>query len=90
MVVDTHVWRVARRFGLVGGRADPDGVRRLVMQEAPTSWGADDFYELHWLMKRLGQTFCADARPRCGACPLSRQCASRLMGPLEGAAARAA
>ena len=90
MVVDTHVWRVARRFGLVGGRADPDGVRRLILQEAPISWDAHDFYELHWLMKRLGQTFCSDGRPRCGGCPLRRQCASRLMEPQEGAAARVA
>ncbi len=35
MVVDTHVWRVARRYGLAGGRADPDAVRRPIMQERP-------------------------------------------------------
>ncbi len=31
-------------------------------------------------MKSLGQTFCADQRMRCGGCPLSRQCATRLVG----------
>lgn len=80
MVVDTHVWRVARRYGLAGGRADPDAVRRIVMQEAPEDWRTEDYYELHWLMKSLGQTFCADQRMRCGGCPLSRQCATRLVG----------
>ncbi len=90
MVVDTHVWRVARRYGLVGGRADPEAVRRMIMQEAPENWGPDDFYELHWLMKRLGQTFCSDARARCGACPLAKTCATRLVGPLVATARVAA
>ena len=82
MVVDTHVWRVATRFGLASARADLEAVRRIIMQDAPESWDADDFYELHWLMKSLGQIVCQDGRPRCGACPLARQCASANSAPM--------
>ena len=27
----------------------------------------NDFFDLHWLLKRLGQTLCQDSRTRCGA-----------------------
>ena len=83
MVVETHVWRVARRIGLAPRNAEPAAVRETIMAGAPTGWDADDFFELHWLLKRLGQTLCQDQRTRCGACPVAVLCAAR------GQAARA-
>jgi endonuclease-3 len=77
MVVDTHVWRVARRIGLAARSADPEGVRRAIMDAVPADWAADDFFDLHWLLKRLGQTLCHDHRTRCGACPVADLCAER-------------
>jgi endonuclease-3 len=77
MVVEGHVWRVARRIGLAGKNLDPAGVRRAVMQDAPADWTGDDFFDLHWLLKRLGQTFCGETRARCGACPVAGQCQER-------------
>ncbi len=81
MVVDTHVWRVARRIGLAPARADPDGVQRALMDAAPAAWKAEDFYNLHWLLKTLGQKLCEDSRTRCGACPAAALCATRAKAP---------
>ena len=77
MVVDTHVWRVARRIGLAGRNADPEGVRRAIMDAAPLSWTADDFFDLHWLLKRLGQHLCLHSQTRCGGCPVAAVCIER-------------
>ena len=77
MVVDTHVWRVARRIGLAPPNAEPEAVRAAIMDAAPGAWGDEDFFDLHWLLKRLGQTLCMDNRTRCGACPVSALCETR-------------
>ena len=77
MVVDTHVWRVARRIGLAPRNADPEDVRHAIMDAVPADWAANDFFDLHWLLKRLGQTLCQDNRTRCGACPVASLCAER-------------
>jgi endonuclease-3 len=77
MVVDTHVWRVARRIGLAPRNAEPEGVRTAIMDAAPAGWTDEDFFDLHWLLKRLGQTLCMDSRTRCGACPAAALCEER-------------
>jgi endonuclease-3 len=77
MVVDTHVWRVARRIGLAPRNADPEGVRLAIMAAAPLGWGADAFFDLHWLLKRLGQHLCQAHHTRCAACPLAGLCEER-------------
>jgi endonuclease-3 len=83
MVVETHVWRTARRIGLAPRNAEPAAVRRAIMEAAPPTWDGEDYFDLHWLLKRLGQSLCLDQRTRCGACPVAALCASR------GQAARA-
>jgi endonuclease-3 len=75
--VDTHGLRVLQRFGLVADAASVEAAADKVVAMAPIAWSADDFYELHWLLKRLGQTPCSHASPRCGACPLSADCAHK-------------
>ena len=77
MVVDTHVWRVARRIGLAPPNAEPDAVQAAIMAAAPGTWSDEDFFDLHWLLKRLGQTLCLDNRTRCGACPVAASCETR-------------
>jgi endonuclease-3 len=77
MVVDAHVWRVARRIGLAPRPADPEGVRRTITEAAPGEWTGEDFFDLHWLLKRLGQTLCGETRARCGACPIASLCEER-------------
>jgi endonuclease-3 len=68
---------VARRIGLAAPNADPEKVRRTIMDAAPSDWSADRFFDLHWLLKRLGQSLCQDSHTRCGACPVAALCAER-------------
>ena len=77
LVVDTHVHRVAKRYGLVPDKSTPEEAGRILMNLAPDSWCAQDFYELHWLMKRLGQLRCTHGWARCGACPVAATCQRR-------------
>lgn len=74
LVVDTHVHRVARRLGLAPCRGETQAAYNALMNQMPEAWDAEDLFELHCLIKRLGQTFCTHARPRCGACPLKETC----------------
>ncbi len=74
LVVDTHVHRVARRLGLISRNVDEARAYHLLMAAAPDSWMADDLFEMHWLMKLLGQQACTHAEPRCHLCPLAEAC----------------
>ena len=74
MVVDTHVHRVTRRLGLVGRSAEPAHSHEALMVLAPAATTPEDFYELHWLIKGLGQSVCTDSPPACGRCPLNALC----------------
>jgi len=77
MVVDSHVLRLAKRYGLVPQSASAEAASRILMDLAPERWTAADFYELHWLMKRTGQMRCTQGWARCGACPVAAACARR-------------
>lgn len=72
-VVDTHVLRVLRRFGLVRRTADARVAYDATMGSLH-DWSAAEFAELHVLMKRLGQTICCADRAWCEHCPISRRC----------------
>lgn len=68
--VDTHVYRVASRLGLIRPRASfdeaHDELRALV--------DADDSYEIHVNLLRHGRRLCAARRPLCEQCPLLSLC----------------
>ena len=74
MVVDTHVHRVARRLGLSGRAGEPAQSYEALMSLVPNPWTAEALYELHWLLKGLGQSICTDSPPACGRCPLKAMC----------------
>ena len=76
-VVDGHVERVLKRFGFVGAKADAEDVLDTVMASAD-AFDADDLYELHWLLKYLGQEICRFDSPRCNECPLADSCMKRV------------
>jgi endonuclease-3 len=84
--VDTHVWRVARRLGLVEGAVPYTRVHdALEAVVAPA-----DRYSLHVNALSHGQQICLALRPRCGPCPLRRLCPSaRPRGPGSRPALRA-
>lgn len=74
MVVDGHVHRVCKRLGLVGRTSDADQAYETLMASAPEAWAAEDLFELHWLLKGLGQSACRFDKPDCDACPLAPLC----------------
>lgn len=83
-VVDTHVLRVVRRFGIVAAQADRVAVYDAIMASAP-AFDADDLYELHWQLKYLGQRICTHVNAQCSFCVLSDICLRRLEKRLEPA-----
>jgi endonuclease-3 len=74
-VVDTHVLRVLKRFGFVSTSAE---AAYDAVMEAAEDMNADDLYELHWHLKRLGQRVCTSVHAHCGSCPLAADCLKRL------------
>lgn len=74
MVVDGHVHRAARRLGLVARAGDETTTYHAVMEQAPKDWAAEDFLELHRLMKSHGQSICSHFEPACGLCALRDLC----------------
>jgi endonuclease-3 len=80
-VIDTHVLRVAQRLGWVSPRIKTaEKAYPPLMARIPPAWNADDLYEMHWLMKRLGQSICTHAEPDCRICPLRSLCAYARRG----------
>ena len=84
-VVDTHVIRVMRRFGFVKPGAETEDVYDAVMAAAG-DMNADDLYEFHWHLKRLGQNTCRAFHAACKVCPMNEACMKRM----EASAGRAA
>jgi protein ImuA len=78
-VIDTHVLRVLRRFGLVEKNAETEAAYDAVML-ATEDCDADALFELHCLIKTLGQTTCTQAQAMCASCPLSDICLRRVEG----------
>jgi endonuclease III len=87
--VDTHQLRVGERLGFLPPGADAARGFALYMRLVPDAWDGDDLYELHWLIKRHGQSRCRHVRPLCAGCPLAQICASKRDGASRGLPHRA-
>lgn len=71
MAVDTHVFRVSRRMGLVSRSADtPLKVEQELLKYIPT---ADVQRAHHWLLLH-GRYVCLSRQPLCEQCPFLRIC----------------
>jgi len=70
--VDTHAARIARRWGLVAGKAGYREVSRALLE----FFGAERAEEAHRLLIALGRSYCRARNPRCGECPLREACPS--------------
>jgi endonuclease III len=68
--VDTHVYRVASRLGLLRPRASFDEAHDEMLRLVDP----DDAYEIHVLLIRHGRRTCVARVPRCPECPLRRMC----------------
>ena len=69
IAVDTHVFRLAHRFGLTDEK-DPDKVERDLCALLPR----EDWYAVNYRFIDHGRAVCTAKRPACGACALSDVC----------------
>ena len=90
LAVDTHIFRVANRLGLVGEDAKtPDKVERQLKRLLPEEeWG-----EAHHLLILHGRYTCTARSPQCAGCAAAAVCPwkealDRLPPPREGLDAR--
>jgi endonuclease III len=75
MAVDTHVYRVSHRMGLVPATADsPRKVEDYLMANIPD---ADIPNAHHWLLLH-GRYICKSAKPLCEQCFFNEHCPKRL------------
>jgi len=69
--IDTHVWRTAKRLGLIGSNVSADTAHTLFAKVTPPEW----VYPLHVNLIRHGRQICHAQRPACTICPLYSECA---------------
>src|SRR6266487_448246 len=70
MPIDTHVYRTARRLGLIGTKVTVDQAHTVFAKITPPEW----VYPLHVNLIRHGRQICLAQRPRCALCPLYSEC----------------
>lgn len=77
MPVDTHVFRVSHRLGLVPRTADtPFKVEQELVKHIPAS---DLAHAHHWLLLH-GRYVCTSRKPHCDKCELANVCPKRIEG----------
>jgi hypothetical protein len=69
--VDTHVFRVSKRLGLIGPKVNADQAHNVFAGSVPPEW----VYPLHVNLIRHGRQVCHAQRPNCGECTLYSECA---------------
>lgn len=68
--VDTHVFRVSTRLGLVDEKLGPDKAQTLLEALVPP----EDHFGFHILLIRHGRHMCSARAPACDLCPLRPDC----------------
>ncbi|MFZ3101334.1 MAG: endonuclease III [Desulfitobacteriaceae bacterium] len=69
IAVDTHVFRVANRLGLVVSKT-PDNVEKQLME----IFSPDQWSNLHHYLIFLGRRICVARKPHCSECQLNKLC----------------
>lgn len=82
ITVDTHVARLAHRFGWTSN-GDPDKIEGDIADLIPRKDWTALSHRLIWHGRRM----CHARRPACGVCPLARLCPSFGTGPVDAKAA---
>jgi endonuclease-3 len=70
--VDTHVFRVAKRLGLIGAKVSIEKAHYLLQQQVPPS----KVYQFHIHMIEHGRKVCHARNPQCDSCILRNDCPS--------------
>ena len=73
MPVDTHIYRVAKRLGLIGPKVTAEKAHDILEPMVPP----EDVFAFHMYLIRHGRQVCKAQRPQCGRCVLSWGCPSR-------------
>lgn len=68
--VDTHVHRVTRRLGLIGGKVS----REKAHDELEALLPSEEYYAFHLNLIRHGREVCTSRKPDCPACVLRDLC----------------
>ncbi|HYY98015.1 MAG TPA: hypothetical protein VE642_05450 [Pyrinomonadaceae bacterium] len=68
--LDTHIFRVLRRVGLIPAKCSDEFAHRVMNRLVP----AGKFYSLHVNLIRHGRKLCRPRDPLCGRCPVVEYC----------------
>ena len=82
MPVDTHIYRVSKRLGLIGPKVTAEKAHDILEAKVPP----EDVFAFHMYLIRHGRQVCKAQRPRCHGCALGWGCPSRRS--FEAAAGR--
>ncbi len=85
MAVDTHIFRVSQRLGIIGPKVNADKAHEVLEAAMPP----EDVYPFHAAFITHGRQVCKAQRPRCGDCVVNYGCPSRDEEAIRQAAARA-
>ena len=72
MPVDTHIYRVSQRLGLIGKKVSADKAHDILEPMV----AAEDVFAFHMYLIKHGRQVCKAQRPRCTECVLSWGCPS--------------
>jgi endonuclease-3 len=84
--VDTHVFRVSRRLGLLSPKADANKAHDELLSLVPPEWA----FRFHVALIQHGRQVCRAPLPDCAHCPLSGRCPYFAAGGPERRRAQAA
>ncbi|HET8908356.1 MAG TPA: endonuclease III, partial [Ktedonobacterales bacterium] len=65
--VDTHVWRVTKRLGLISQRTSAENAQEILQSLIPPEWR----HTMHINLIRHGRQICYARNPACFRCPLT-------------------
>ena len=83
MAVDTHIFRVSQRLGIIGPKVNADKAHEVLEAAMPP----EDVYPFHAAFITHGRQVCKAQRPQCGNCVVSYGCPSRDEEAIRQAAA---
>ena len=73
MPVDTHIYRVSQRLGLIGPKVSADKAHDILEPMVPP----EDVFAFHVYLIRHGRQVCKAQRPKCDECALAWGCPSK-------------
>ena len=72
MPVDTHIFRVSKRLGLIGKKITAEKAHDLLERVVPPA----EIFQFHMFLIRHGRDTCKARKPSCDVCVLSKICPS--------------